>query len=495
MSSKVPAGPREVTITKSVTGFGFNVRGQVSEGGQLKSINGQLYAPLQHVSAVLDGGAAYDAGIRKGDRILEVNNVNVEGSTHKQVVDLIKSGGDVLTLTVISVTPQEAERLEPSDDQSTYNYIDYSDKRSLPISIPDYHTVDKDGDKYVVYNIYMAGRHLCSKRYSEFANLHANLKREFIGYSFPKLTGKWPFTLSEQQLDKRRRGLELYLEKICAVRVIAECEIMQDFLADSGNIQNIDSIVDLKIILPDREIVIIRTKKNATAESVYNSVVDKIQMVESTSAYFYLFEIVEYNFERKIQPNEIAHQLYVQNYRTASASCLCIKRWVFNPIIEMRLVESDTLAATFIFWSTIDEVDRNHIVVGDRLYELKALQDSSKKLDYLKMAKELPGYGEVIFPHCPCDSRKTGHVMASVGYLGLRLIACTEDGTLENQIVEFTWKTIKCWEVDETNGLFSFQFQREDKSPKCVKLHTPYFTFLADCFNRIQEELWKTKTL
>lgn len=47
------------------------------------------------------------------------------------------------------------------------------------------------------------------------------------------------------------------------------------------------------------------------------------------------------------------------------------------------------------------------------------------------MAKELIGYGEVIFPHCPCDSRKTGHVMAAVGFLGLRLIACTEDGTLE----------------------------------------------------------------
>lgn len=42
--------------------------------------------------------------------------MNVEGATHKQVVDLIKSGGDVLTLTVISVTPQEAERLEPCED-------------------------------------------------------------------------------------------------------------------------------------------------------------------------------------------------------------------------------------------------------------------------------------------------------------------------------------------------------------------------------------------
>lgn len=65
-------GPRVVTISKTDTGFGFNVRGQVSEGGPLKSISGELYAPLQHVSAVLEGGAADRAGVKKGDRILEV---------------------------------------------------------------------------------------------------------------------------------------------------------------------------------------------------------------------------------------------------------------------------------------------------------------------------------------------------------------------------------------------------------------------------------------
>lgn len=65
-------GPRVVSIYKTETGFGFNVRGQISEGGQLRSINGQLYAPLQHVSACLDNGAAEKAGIKKGDRILEV---------------------------------------------------------------------------------------------------------------------------------------------------------------------------------------------------------------------------------------------------------------------------------------------------------------------------------------------------------------------------------------------------------------------------------------
>lgn len=64
-----------------------------------------------------------------------------------------------------------------------------------------------------VYNVHMSGRQLCSKRYREFAILHQNLKREFSNFNFPKFPGKWPFSLSEQQLDARRRGLEEYLER------------------------------------------------------------------------------------------------------------------------------------------------------------------------------------------------------------------------------------------------------------------------------------------
>ena len=51
--------------------------------------------------------------------------------------------------------------------------------------------------------------------------------------------------LSEQQLDGRRRGLELYLEKVCAVRVIAESDIMQDFLNDSDDHQVSDKKTSL----------------------------------------------------------------------------------------------------------------------------------------------------------------------------------------------------------------------------------------------------------
>ncbi len=64
--------PRHVTVVKNQHGFGFNVRGQVSEGGQLKSIGGELYAPMQYISAVMKEGPAEVAGLSIGDRILEV---------------------------------------------------------------------------------------------------------------------------------------------------------------------------------------------------------------------------------------------------------------------------------------------------------------------------------------------------------------------------------------------------------------------------------------
>ncbi|GAB6032423.1 Sorting nexin-27 [Chamberlinius hualienensis] len=478
----ISSGPRVVTIYKTETGFGFNVRGQVSEGGQLRSINGELYAPLQHVSAILEGGAAEKASIKKGDRILEVNGVNVEGATHKQVVDLIKSGGDVLTLTVISVTPKDAARLEPSDESSGYPYVDYSEKRSLPITVPDYKWIEKNGERFVVFNIYMAGRHLCSRRYRDFTHLHNNLKREFPDFNFPKLPGKWPFSLTEQQLDSRRRGVEQYLEKVCAIRVLAESEIMQEFLTDSD-----DDQVDLKVLLPDREVITITIRKNSDAEEVHRIVVNKVGMDQEIAQYFALFEIIDDNFERKLQPKEFPHNLYIQNYSTATSTCIRLRKWLFSLSRELQL-SSNELMLTYLFWQAVDDVNRGQIHAADKLYELKALQDSSRKTEYLKLARSLDGYGEISFPHCACDSRKDGHVVATVGQKCFKLQACKDDGVLETQVIEFSWDAISEWDVDDEGMAFCFRYSRLDKKPRWVKVFNPFYQYLSDCFERIQQE-------
>ena len=65
-------GIRVLTISRSDIGFGFNVRGPSDEGGPMKAINGELYGPLHQVTAILPGGNAEQAGLKTGDRILEV---------------------------------------------------------------------------------------------------------------------------------------------------------------------------------------------------------------------------------------------------------------------------------------------------------------------------------------------------------------------------------------------------------------------------------------
>lgn len=53
--------------------------------------------------------------------------------------------------------------------------------------------------------------------------------------------------------------------------------------------------------------------------------------------------------ERKLQPDEIPHQLYVQNYSTASSTCLCVRRWLFSIDRELSLPSGEQ-AAKFIFY-------------------------------------------------------------------------------------------------------------------------------------------------
>uniref|UniRef100_A0A8C6PTA7 Sorting nexin-27 n=1 Tax=Nothobranchius furzeri TaxID=105023 RepID=A0A8C6PTA7_NOTFU len=470
----VTSGPRLVRIVKSDSGYGFNVRGQVSEGGQLRSINGELYAPLQHVSAVLPGGAADRAGVSKGDRILEVNGVNVEGATHKQVVDLIRAGEKELVLAVLSVPPQEADCLDPGDDGSALSCYDYSDKQAVPISIPSYKHTELGSEKFVVYNVYMAGRQLCSKRYREFVVLHQNLKREFSNFTFPKLPGKWPFSLSEQQLDARRRGLEEYLEKVCSVRIVGESDIMQEFLSDSDENYNGVSDVELRIAMPDKTTLTVRVCKNSTTDQVYQAVVMKLGTDGVTASCFALFEVINHTFVRKLAPNEFPHKLYIQNYTSAiPGTCLTLRKWLFTTEEEI-LLNDNQLAVSFFFHQAVDDAKKNFIKVEEKSYQLQKLAEQKKMSLYLSLLRSCEGYNEILFPHCSCDSRRKGHVITAISIHNFKLHACTEEGTLENQVIAFDWGEMQRWDSDKEGGAFCFEYARGEKKPRWVKIFTPY---------------------
>ncbi|KAM3624234.1 uncharacterized protein V6R79_020893 [Siganus canaliculatus] len=69
--------PRLCFLTKGDRGYGFHLHGERNRGGQF-------------IRKVEPGSSADLAGLRPGDRLVEVNGENVENENHHQVVDRIR---------------------------------------------------------------------------------------------------------------------------------------------------------------------------------------------------------------------------------------------------------------------------------------------------------------------------------------------------------------------------------------------------------------------
>ena len=106
--------------------------------------------------------------------LLHSNHQVVEGADHQTVVQLIRNSGSQVHLVVVSVTADESRKLEP--ENTGMSAMDYFERRSVPVSVPDTEKMRDDaGKEYVVYNIYLANKHTTSRRYREFDALNNNV--------------------------------------------------------------------------------------------------------------------------------------------------------------------------------------------------------------------------------------------------------------------------------------------------------------------------------
>ncbi|KFB48553.1 protein lin-7 homolog C [Anopheles ziemanni] len=99
-ASEGHAHPRVVELPKTEEGLGFNVMGG-------KEQNSPIY-----ISRIIPGGVAdRHGGLKRGDQLLSVNGVSVEGENHEKAVELLKQAVGSVKL-VVRYTPKVLEEME-----------------------------------------------------------------------------------------------------------------------------------------------------------------------------------------------------------------------------------------------------------------------------------------------------------------------------------------------------------------------------------------------
>uniref|UniRef100_A0A452I226 PDZ domain-containing protein n=1 Tax=Gopherus agassizii TaxID=38772 RepID=A0A452I226_9SAUR len=89
---------------KDNEGFGFVLRGAKAQTPIEEFTPTPAFPALQYLESVDEGGVAWRAGLRMGDFLIEVNGQNVVKVGHRQVVNMIRQGGNNLMVKVVMVT-------------------------------------------------------------------------------------------------------------------------------------------------------------------------------------------------------------------------------------------------------------------------------------------------------------------------------------------------------------------------------------------------------
>jgi len=104
-ASEGHAHPRIVELPKTEEGLGFNVMGGREQ-------NSPIY-----ISRIIPKGVAdRHGGLKRGDQLLAVNGISVEGENHEKAVDLLKNAEGTVKL-VVKYTPRVLEEMENRFDR------------------------------------------------------------------------------------------------------------------------------------------------------------------------------------------------------------------------------------------------------------------------------------------------------------------------------------------------------------------------------------------
>lgn len=221
----LPAPPvRALTIRRQVTGdFGFALRRAAVLDRHSPEIEARHTVVFAEPSSL---GKTNDTGLLPGDRLLEVNNVSVENKPREEIIELILSSKDVVTLKVQTV-PELRElnkRCQESGDT-----IDADRTGSFSPTSTKFKTVAKSEEEMEVEKSWLSKDMMWIMHKGGFSAAH--LVKTGPAPQEGKLFVKMEFTqdvieVNEEDVEKANPPYFDFLENVAHLRHVNECSVL-----------------------------------------------------------------------------------------------------------------------------------------------------------------------------------------------------------------------------------------------------------------------------
>ena len=332
---------------------------------------------------------------------------------------------------------------------------------------------DESGTSYTGFDVHVNGVLHCTVRYRQLFDLNEKLKQEFGTNDIPVFPPKKLFAVKGAELFERKRQLEKYLQELCQVQSITNCETFATFWSKAQQETQLEESapVYFDVYLLNGAKININIRNVDQTDVILENAMAALGIKEELTYYFGLFLVKskpdgDYSLVRRLQDFECPY-LSLKTIDNSDSYKIVVRKayWdqcfdeeVLTNNIGLNLLQVQAESDVKIGWTECNDEERQR---------LKALKSKRSKREYVQFCQTLPYYGHIRLDPCSTNyPQENTQVVISIGNFGFIFKPITKEKNVTSK--HFLVTKIKSWKV---SSLFPKQ---SDQSPHGLLLSFEY---------------------
>lgn len=267
--------------------------------------------------------------------------------------------------------------------------------------------------------------------------------------TLPQFPPKKLLTLTANELEQRRLGLERYLQLVGQDPVLSKSNLLRTFLLnaqqESAFIDAYETTID--VFLMNGFCIKVQVSTIECSSKVLEKALKAIEISDNAIFFFALF-LLRRNSDGSLTlvRKLLDFESPFISLRTASDCEIVIRKNYWDESFDLDLMR-DRIAMNLLYIQAISDVERGWIATNSEIRQkLNSLQHAGNKNDYMALVRTLPHYGYLHFTNIVCDFPES-NTNATIILGNSELIIKVAIGVNQFQETKFRVTRMRSWRI------------------------------------------------